>query len=42
MQKNGLDYFGCKVGQNIPIGATLELDVWNHLLYVYTKFQIDI
>ena len=30
--------FGCKVGQSVPIGMKLELD----LLHVYTKFQTDI
>ena len=34
--------FGCKVGQSVPIGMKLELDVSHHLLHVYTKFQIDI
>ena len=34
--------FGCKVGQSVPIGMKLELEVWHHLLDVYTKFQIDI
>ena len=34
--------FGCKVGQNVPIGMKLELDVEHYLLHVYTKFQIDI
>ena len=34
--------FGCKVIQSVPIGMRLETDVWHHLLYVYTKFQIDI
>ena len=34
--------FGCKVGQNVPIGMKLELDVWYHLLDVYGKFQTDI
>ena len=34
--------FGCKEGQSVPIGMKLELDMWHHLLDVYTKFQIDI
>ena len=34
--------FGCKVGQNVPIGMKLEFDAWHHLLHVYTKFQTDI
>ena len=34
--------FDCKVGQSVPIGMKLELDVWHYLLNVYTKFQIDI
>ena len=34
--------FGCKVGQSVPIGMKLELDVEHHLLHVYTKFQTDI
>ena len=43
MQKKWLwPIFGCKVGQNVPIGMKLELDLWHHLLDVYTKFQIDI
>ena len=32
---------GCKVGQSVPIGMKLELDVWHYLLNVYTTFQID-
>ena len=35
-------FFGCKVGQSVPIGMKLELDVLHHLLHVYTKFQTDI
>ena len=31
--------FGCKVGQSVPIGMKLELDVWHYLLNVYTMFQ---
>ena len=43
MQKNDFDlFFGCKVGQSVPIGMKLKLDVWHHILNVYTKFQIDI
>ena len=34
--------FACKVGQSVPIGMKLELDVWHHLLDAYIKFQIDI
>ena len=34
--------FGCKVGQSVPIGMKLELDVWHYLLYVYTMFENDI
>ena len=34
--------FGCKVGQSVPIGMKLELDVWHYLINVYTMFQIDI
>ena len=34
--------FGCKVGQSVLIGIKLELDVWYHLLDVYTKFQFDV
>ena len=34
--------FGCKVGQSVPIGMKLELDVWHCLLNVYTMFQNDI
>ena len=34
--------FGCKVGQSVPIGMKLELDVWHYLLNVYTMFQNDI
>ena len=33
MQKNYFDLF---------LAMKLELDVWHHLLDVYTKFQIDI
>ena len=33
--------FGCKVGQSVQIGMKLQLDVWHHLLDLYTKFQID-
>ena len=32
---------GCKVGQSVLTGMQLELDVWHHLLNVFTKFQID-
>ena len=34
--------FGCKVGQSVPIGMKLELDVQHRLLHVYAKFQTDI
>ena len=34
--------FGCKVGQSVPIGMKLELDVWHYLKNLYTMFQIDI
>ena len=34
--------FGCKVGQSVPIGMKLELDVWHYLLNIYTMFQNDI
>ena len=37
-----LTYFGCKLGQSASIVMKLELDLWRHLLDVYTKFQIDI
>ena len=37
-----LTYFGCKVGQSVPIGMKLELDVWHYLLNVYTMIQNDI
>ena len=37
-----LTYFGYKVGQSVPIGMKLELDVWHHPLDVYAKFQTDI
>ena len=42
MQKNDWSNFGCKVGQSVPIGMKLALDVWNNKLDVHTKFQIDI
>ena len=42
MQINDWPIFGCKVGQNVPIGMKLQLDVWHHLLDVYAKFQTDI
>ena len=32
--------FGCKVGQSVPIVMKLKLNLWLHLLNVYTKFQI--
>ena len=34
--------FGFKVGQSVPNGMKLELDVWHHPLHVYAKFQTDI
>ena len=34
--------YGCKVGQSVQIGIKLELDMWNHPLDVYAKFQNDI
>ena len=34
--------FGCKVGQSVPIGMKLELDVWHYPLNVYTMSQNDI
>ena len=34
--------FGSKVGQSVPIGMKLELDMWHYLLNVYTMFQNDI
>ena len=34
--------FGCKVGQSVQMGMKLELDMWHHLLDLYTKFQTDI
>ena len=34
--------FGCKVGQSVPIGMKLELDMQHHLLHVVIKFQTDI
>ena len=37
-----MTYFGCKVGQSVPIAMKLELDVWHHLLDVFGSFQIDI
>ena len=33
---------GSKVGQSVPIGMKLELDVSHHPLDVYAKFQTDI
>ena len=33
--------FGCKVGQSVPTGMQLELDVWHYLPGVYTKFQVS-
>ena len=34
--------FGCKIGQSVPIGMKLELDLWHYLKNLYTMFQIDI
>ena len=34
--------FGCKVGQSVPIGMKLKLDVWHYLLNVYAMFENDI
>ena len=34
--------FDCKVGQIVQIGMKLELDVWDHPLDVWAKFQTDI
>ena len=34
--------FVCKVRQSVPVGMKLELDMWQHLVDLYTKFQIDI
>ena len=34
--------FGYKVGQSVPIGMKLELDVWHYPLNVITMFQNDI
>ena len=34
--------FGYKVGQSVPIGMKLELDVWHYPLNVNTMFQNDI
>ena len=31
--------FACKVGQSVPIGMKLKLDVWHYLLNVYTMFK---
>ena len=42
MNEERIPILGCKVGQSVPIGMKLELDVWHHLLDVYIKFQIDI
>ena len=42
MQKNDWLINGCKVGQSVPIGMKLELDLWCCLLHLYTNFQIDI
>ena len=43
MQQNDFDlFFGCKVGQSVPSGIKLELDVWHHRLDVQTNFKIDI
>ena len=42
MQINDWLIFGCKVGQSVQIGMNLKLDMWHHLLNVYTKFQTDI
>ena len=37
-----LTYLGYKVSQSVQIGMKIELDMWHHLLDVYTKFQTDI
>ena len=34
--------FACNVSQSVQIGMKLELDMWQYLLDVYTKFQTDI
>ena len=34
--------YGCKVGQSVPIGMKLKLDMWHYLLNVYTMFLIYI
>ena len=34
--------FDSKVGESVPIGMKLELNVWHYLLNVYTIIQIDI
>ena len=41
-QKRIWPTFGSKVGQSVLIAMKLKLDVWRHLLDVYTKFEIDI
>ena len=40
MQEKLWPIFGCKVGQSVPIGMKLELDLWHHLIDGCTKFQI--
>ena len=43
MQKKAYWYiFGCKVGKKVSIGMQLDLDMWHHILNVYSEFQIDI
>ena len=34
--------FGSKIGESVPIGMKLELDVLHHPLDVYATFQTDI
>ena len=41
-QKRVWPTFGSKVGQSVLVAMKLELDVYRHLLAVYTKFQIYI
>ena len=41
-EKNDWTILDSKVDQRVPIGMILELDVWRRLLYICTKFQIDI
>ena len=42
MQINDFDLFLAVKSVSVQIGRKLELDMWHHLLYVYTKLQTDI